>query len=173
MKINFIFLLGCMIACLLFLSCSVGDKSNSQVTEASALTSNVQENKSEQETKTAKEANSVQGNLGLELSQTHFTNKPQVVTLTITNNSPWTCIVGYEYFIEKENKGWKKIPLKNAAFIEIGLGIRSNTARKFQIDLGNVRQKYTKGTYRIGKKMRIETTEGYRDTTGYCSFNVL
>ena len=54
MKINFIFLLGCMIACLLFLSCSVGDKSNSQVTEASALTSNVQENKSEQETKTAK-----------------------------------------------------------------------------------------------------------------------
>ena len=43
MKINFIFLLGCMIACLLFLSCSVGDKSNSQVTEASALTSNVQE----------------------------------------------------------------------------------------------------------------------------------
>jgi hypothetical protein len=49
MKINFIFLLGCMIACLLFLSCSVGDKSNSQVTEASALTSNVQENKSEQE----------------------------------------------------------------------------------------------------------------------------
>ena len=45
MKINFIFLLGCMIACLLFLSCSVGDKSNSQVTEASALTSNVQENK--------------------------------------------------------------------------------------------------------------------------------
>ncbi|UKI46990.1 MAG: hypothetical protein L6V92_05640 [Phocaeicola vulgatus] len=139
-------------ACLLFLSCSVGDKSNSQVTEASALTSNVQENKSEQETKTAKEANSVQGNLGLELSQTHFTNKPQVVTLTITNNSPWTCIVGYEYFIEKENKGWKKIPLKNAAFIEIGLGIRPNTARKFQIDLGNVRQKYTKGTYRIGKK---------------------
>ena len=119
MKINFIFLLGCMIACLLFLSCSVGDKSNSQVTEASALTSNVQENKSEQETKTAKEANSVQGNLGLELSQTHFTNKPQVVTLTITNNSPWTCIVGYEYFIEKENKDWKKIPLKNAAFIEI------------------------------------------------------
>ena len=84
MKINFIFLLGCMIACLLFLSCSVGDKSNSQVTEASALTSNVQENKSEQETKTAKEANSVQGNLGLELSQTHFTHKPQVVTLTIT-----------------------------------------------------------------------------------------
>ena len=144
-----------------------------QVTEASALTSNVQENKSEQETKTAKEANSVQGNLGLELSQTHFTNKPQVVTLTITNNSPWTCIVGYEYFIEKENKGWKKVPLKNAAFIEIGLGIRPNTARKFQIDLGNVRQKYTKGTYRIGKKMRIETTEGYRDTTGYCSFNVL
>lgn len=59
MKINFIFLLGCMIACLLFLSCSVGDKRNSQVTEASALTSNVQENKSEQETKTAKEANSV------------------------------------------------------------------------------------------------------------------
>lgn len=56
MKINFIFLLGCMIACLLFLSCSVGDKSNSQVTEASALTSNVQENKSEQENKTAKEA---------------------------------------------------------------------------------------------------------------------
>lgn len=54
MKINFIFLLGCMIACLLFLSCSVGDKSNSQVTEASALTSNVQENKSEQETKQQK-----------------------------------------------------------------------------------------------------------------------
>jgi len=107
------------------------------------------------------------------VTQTHFTNKPQVVTLTITNNSPWTCIVGYEYFIEKENKGWKKIPLKNAAFIEIGLGIRPNTDRKFQIDLGNVRQKYTKGTYRIGKKMRIETTEGYRDTTGYCSFNVL
>ena len=153
MKINFIFLLGCMIACLLFLSCSVGDKSNSQVTEASALTSNVQENKSEQETKTAKEANSVQGNLGLELSQTHFTNKPQVVTLTITNNSPWTCIVGYEYFIEKENKGWKKIPLKNAAFIEIGLGIRPNTARKFQIDLGNVRQKYTKGS----KRLRVYT----------------
>ena len=84
MKINFIFLLGCMIACLLFLSCSVGDKSNSQVTEASALTSNVQENKSEQETKTAKEANSVQGNLGLELSQTHFTNKPQVVMVEIS-----------------------------------------------------------------------------------------
>lgn len=94
--------------CLLFLSCSVGDKSNSQVTEPSALTSNVQENKSEQETKTAKETNSVQGNLGLELSQTHFTGKPQVVTLTITNNSPWTCIVGYDYFIEKEIKVGKR-----------------------------------------------------------------
>lgn len=108
MKINFIFLLGCMIACLLFLSCSVGDKSNSQVTEASALTSNVQENKSEQETKTAKEVNSVQGNLGLELSQTHFTNKPQVVTLTITNNSPWTCIVGYEYLSRRKIKVGKR-----------------------------------------------------------------
>ena len=43
MKINFIFLLGCMIACLLFLSCSVGDKSNSQVTEASALTDSIGE----------------------------------------------------------------------------------------------------------------------------------
>ena len=159
--------------CLLFLSCSVRDKSNSQVTEASALVSNVQENKSVQETKIAEKTNSVQRNIWLELSQTHFTTKPQVVTLTITNNSPWTCIVGYEYFIEKENKGWKKIPLKNAAFIEIGLGIRPNTARKFQIDLGNVRQKYTKGTYRVGKKMRIETTDGYRDTTCYCSFNVM
>ena len=63
MKINFIFLLGCMIACLLFLSCSVGDKSNSQVTEASALVSNVQENKSVQETKIAEKTNSVQRNI--------------------------------------------------------------------------------------------------------------
>ena len=93
--------------CLLFLSCSVRDKSNSQVTEASALVSNVKENKSVQENKIAKKTNSVQRNIWLELSQTHFTIKPQVVTLTITNNSPWTCIVGYEYFIEKENKGWK------------------------------------------------------------------
>ena len=37
--------------CLLFLSCSVRDKSNSQVTEASALVSNVKENKSVQENK--------------------------------------------------------------------------------------------------------------------------
>lgn len=148
---------------LLFLSCSVGYNNKSQVTGKKSLDCNLQEYKSEP----------IKDSLALELSQTHFTTKPQVVTLTITNNSPWTCIVGYEYFIEKENKGWKKIPLKNAAFIEIGLGIRPNTTRKFQIDLGNVRQKYTKGTYRIGKRIRIETTEGYRDTTCYCLFKVI
>lgn len=156
-----------ILICLLFLSCTAGNGNKSQVTEECALDTTSQEEKSEK------------ANISLELSQTHFAASPQTVTLTITNNSQWNCIAGYEYFIEKEKEkekekeDWERIPLKNAAFIEVGLGIRPNSTRDLQIDLSNVCQKYTKGTYRVGKEIRIENIDGYRDTTCYCLFKVL
>ena len=147
--------------CLLFLSCAIGNRNESQAMEETALDCNVQDKKP------------AKADLCMELSQTHFVDVPQSVMLTITNNSQWSCIFGYEYFIEKKKESWEKVPLKNAAFLEIGLGIRPRTTRKLKIDLRNVCQKYTKGIYRVGKKIRIETMDGYRDTICYCLFKVL
>ena len=147
--------------CLLFLSCTAGNGSKSQVKVVRALDCNMQEK------------DSVLPSVCLELSQTYFTTSPQPAQLTIINNTQWNCVVGYEYFIEKKNDGWERKTLKNATFDEVGLGILPKSTLKLQISLNNVCSKYTKGTYRVGKKIRIETTEGYRDTICYCLFKVL
>jgi hypothetical protein len=110
----------------------------------------------------------------LEFSQTYFKKEPKEARVTIVNRSRRTCIVGYEYSIErKKDNSWEKVPLRNSSFNEIGLCIQPMSSMDINIDLANIKGEYEKGAYRVGKNMRLKSEDGYKDTICFCNFYII